>query len=668
MKKELQKPQFSSTILVQEIVNILKQPPFNEIMTLMSFNEKKEYELLDLIMRVLGMIDEELKMGKNENEFSILKKILDFLRTVNFPYSNEKQLEDDLTRADKRLLVQIIHFTLTKLNELRTKYYLSKYLNNIIVNDEFAGDDEIIQLMNQYKDLQSEFQATYQLAEEKRQNKPQLKDLKEEIKKLQTDKLQLNSNITSFKKNYANKPEFKKLFDSTSKLRKEQEEDSNLEKQLMKLKYDYEDIENKLLISKQRAIDCKNNLKDNISAFDMLDNLRNQRDKNRDICNNMSTIEIIDKKNKLKSLEEVLLMPEVTLDIINTNRQEKKALEAEIEKLENKLKTSPAKSSELEIYLNNVKMTNKQKEESLRLLDKLEKEKQMYEHKLLELEKKFEQKNGYRYIKKGDLLQQIENIKEKKELYNKCTKALDLIKNEGLLLDRTIAILKNKVDNYDEIISKVEEKYGSLAGISSTKRELEELTRKKKEIDTSKELTLEEYSKLIVDLKKKVESTYSLYAPLIDQKERLQKEFDSMQPEYQRKKNVYDSSLSDTLKDYNSVKDEYSILESEFAKHQNDYFSYNNQLKILEDQIKRYESETSFQKDKDKRLNKDFKSFADYYREVMNYHGKTIKDLDLKKNVVREQSQDNFRQIKFFKDLKLILEAKKISMNDTKTR
>ena len=50
------------------------------------------------------------------------------------------------------------------------------------------------------------------------------------------------------KKNYTNKPEFKVLFDSTSKLRKEQEEDSNLEKQLQKLKYEYEDVENRLLI------------------------------------------------------------------------------------------------------------------------------------------------------------------------------------------------------------------------------------------------------------------------------------------------------------------------------------------------------------------------------------------------------------------------------------
>jgi hypothetical protein len=54
------------------------------------------------------------------------------------------------------------------MNELRKRYYLSKFLNAIIVHDEFTGDEEIIDLMNQYRELQSDFNATYQMVEEKR--------------------------------------------------------------------------------------------------------------------------------------------------------------------------------------------------------------------------------------------------------------------------------------------------------------------------------------------------------------------------------------------------------------------------------------------------------------------------------------------------------------------
>jgi hypothetical protein len=88
-KPELAKPHFVSTILVQEIVGILKLPPFNETLTLMSFDEKKEYELLEIIVRVLSMVDSDLSVDKSDTN-EVIKTLLDFLKVVNFPYSGEK--------------------------------------------------------------------------------------------------------------------------------------------------------------------------------------------------------------------------------------------------------------------------------------------------------------------------------------------------------------------------------------------------------------------------------------------------------------------------------------------------------------------------------------------------------------------------------------------------
>jgi hypothetical protein len=81
-------------------------------------------------------------------------------------------LEDDLLRGDKKLLVQILHFTLTKLGDLKKRYYLSKFLNNIQVSEEFSGEEEIIELMSKYRSLQAEFQAVYSMVEERRQMMP----------------------------------------------------------------------------------------------------------------------------------------------------------------------------------------------------------------------------------------------------------------------------------------------------------------------------------------------------------------------------------------------------------------------------------------------------------------------------------------------------------------
>ena len=43
---EPQRVQLNSTTMIQDIVAILKNPPFNETMTLFSFEEKKEMNFL----------------------------------------------------------------------------------------------------------------------------------------------------------------------------------------------------------------------------------------------------------------------------------------------------------------------------------------------------------------------------------------------------------------------------------------------------------------------------------------------------------------------------------------------------------------------------------------------------------------------------------------------
>jgi len=52
-------------------------------------------------------------------------------------------LEDDINHSDKKLYIQILHFLLTKINELKKKYYLSKFIGSIHIPDEFTADEGI---------------------------------------------------------------------------------------------------------------------------------------------------------------------------------------------------------------------------------------------------------------------------------------------------------------------------------------------------------------------------------------------------------------------------------------------------------------------------------------------------------------------------------------------
>ena len=662
---ELQNPQFNSTTMVQEIVAILKNPPFNQTMTLLSFEEKREYELLDLILSVMIMIDKSMSSIDKDNTAEVLKNLFEFLKIINFGYSSDRQLQEDLAKGEKRLLIQILHFTLTRLNELKKKYYQNKYITPVRVPEEYAADDEISELMNQYRELQAEFQETYTMLEEKRANAPQIKELKEDIQKNQSDKLQLTSSIQKFKREYANKADFQELLEITSKLRKEQEADSTLEKKIAKQQYDIKETEERLLIAQQRLLDNKKNLKDNVSALQLLEEKRNQRNLNREAYENLSKYEYVDKQNKLKSLDEILRMPEVTFDDLSAFKQSRVKLMAEIEKLEIKLKNSPIKSPDLQIYRQNALKATADKEASQRTFDKTENDKNLLEMKYNDLSRKFESSKGYKFVRKDDLLQQAENLKKKKEKFQKCQKVIDKIKGESLIIDRTINIIKNKTPDGDEIVKQYEEKNGKI--INQAKKELEQLATKKQEIDESKALTLEEYSKLIQELtvKLKDSSKKSILAPLAEERDRLKKEYEGIVPTFEKKKDVFQKATSDLQKKYDSVADEFHKDEKVFRECQDKYHQLNLTMKINEEMLKRCDLENQYMNRADKKYRDDYKTMQDYYKAVISTEEDLLKDLRQKHQKTKEVYENNDLQIKFYEDLKKIL---KIKLESVKSR
>ena len=155
------------------------------------------------------------------------------------------------------------------------------------------------------------------------------------------------------------------------------------------------------------------------------------------------------------------------------------------------------------------------------------------------MNKKFESTKGYKFVRKDDLLQQAENLKKKKELYQKYQKNIDQIKGEGLILDRTINLLKDKTLEGEEILKRFEEKNGKI--LNQAKRELEQLATRKQEIDETKALTLEEYSKLIEQIKAKLndQNKKNILAPLTEEREKLKKEYNQIQPTYEKKKETF---------------------------------------------------------------------------------------------------------------------------------
>ena len=156
-----------------------------------------------------------------------------------------------------------------------------------------------------YKDLQAEFEATHLNVESLRQESMNPNDLKKEINQLEQEKEQLLTKINLFK-NKSNKEDFHALLEATSKLRKEQEQDAKLNEKERELNNMIEFFESQMLTVKQRLFDARKQSQENITPDKMLENLRNETRRNRELAYDILGRELNDKTDRLQRLEMVL--------------------------------------------------------------------------------------------------------------------------------------------------------------------------------------------------------------------------------------------------------------------------------------------------------------------------------------------------------------------------
>ena len=133
-----------------------------------------------------------------------------------------------------------------------------------------------------------------------------------------------------------------------------------------------------------------------------------------------------------------------------------------------------------------------------------------------------------------------------------------------------------------------------------------------------------------------------------------------------RKKNNFHTATSSVQKDYDIVKEEYNKQEKVFRECQDKYHQLNLSMKINAELMKRCENEGQFMSKPDKKYKDNFKTYQDYYKEIISQENELIKDLREKQLKTKEAYEDNDRQLKLYADLKKLLTMKLDSLKGKK--
>lgn len=177
---------------------------------------------------------------------------MNFLKILNYPVPVAPQdvaWQQGFLQGDKRVIWPIVYYLLSRLPDLEKRAYLARYLVPFVVSEDVVIDDELRKYMDEYKNLQAEFQVYHQQYEGALKDSKNPIELKKEITQLEQEKEQLVAKINEFKKKNTNRPEFQALLEQTNLLRREQEEEAKLIDKLRQQKAQQEWTDQQLLAS-----------------------------------------------------------------------------------------------------------------------------------------------------------------------------------------------------------------------------------------------------------------------------------------------------------------------------------------------------------------------------------------------------------------------------------
>ena len=147
---------------LQFIVDRLNEPPFSMTLTMVAFDEKTPFELLEVVNEVMADLSEQHKVDlRDETPEATATRMLDFLRVLNYksPHQNlePEQAKRALLHGDPAMIYPILTWMLQRRPELQKRAYLARFLVNVEVPEHMFTDEEIVEVYQNYKDLQEEF-------------------------------------------------------------------------------------------------------------------------------------------------------------------------------------------------------------------------------------------------------------------------------------------------------------------------------------------------------------------------------------------------------------------------------------------------------------------------------------------------------------------------------
>lgn len=639
------------------IVQRLNDAPFNKKLSLVAFDEKSNFELLQILNDVFVEMDSRHDVDlRDEPDEQRGYRMTEFLKLLKYPIPGDhEQFRENISRGGSHMLYPILQWALQNLAIHKKRAYLGRYLAPLQVPQEFLGDDALNDMNDHYKELQQEFKKSHKQVDANRNSSIQPAELRKEITQLEEERQQLKEKISYLKRKSSKEPGFKELMEVTSAFRKQQEE----QQKLLDRKHDQEMgvsvSEKRYRAVYQHVQEMKAATSGSVSPDELFDQLSKRVDHNRHLLTAIIPREYNKKKQVLHRLEHELRAPRKTEHDINDVSDEVGRLKQAIEHFNNQITTAQRNSGDdkMAIFRQHATAQNK------KLLDKEEElkaaERQVQKLKLTadEMENKLSEISGPKFMKREEFKQYANTLRAKTSEYKKLKAELGIMNAETVVLHRTEQILKGRSKNLEGFLKEMEEKKGTSFAME-TDQGASDLT---KVMQETKGMSLEEIGKVVADVNQTLSHRKEQLGPKIKELRSVRERFQENEQEYLEKKTVYDNTAVGLETERIKLEQECNAFQDDCLREESRYHQLQCLISIEDAKFEKIKHEMDFEQGNGKLL-RDFSTFQDLYKHKISQQESLSKELRKQQKNLKETSTGSVQQRKQFDNLFQLLQVK----------
>lgn len=646
---------------IEFIVEKLNAPPFEKGLTLVTFDSKSPKELLSIVNDVMVYLDPKTHPAslRDENIEVTMNRMLGFLRLLKLkvPGGNIEIFSNNLMNGDRNACYPILTWVLQRLPAFKKRSYVARYLGGMEIPMEYLSDPALSDIQNHMKALQNEFKEVHKAVDKLDLDAVAPKDLKREIAQLQDEKTQLKEKIESLKRRTSSIDEFKNMLDVTSALRSEQEEESKIMDRIHDQRAALSTAETRLASVKRlkQELDITSS---SSSPIELVKRLEAECRENQRRARSDMPEQIAIRRERLTKLKEMLMEPSKTeSDIeriqteVSTQRRMNEALNEQIMKAQ-----SAMGDDKLAVYRQQSALLVKKIHDKEAELEQFHSVSERLNADLEEKESKMSEISGSKFMKRDEFKNYANQLRNKTNNYKQLKQLLADLTSETVVLSRSEQILRGRVTNMDEFISKQEAKKG-VKGFSDTQATLESISAAKAETDLMKGKTLDEISAIVDNINSALLERKNQLAPQIKQLRSVRQEYQEIEIEYLEKRAIYENTAVGLDSERLRLESEADVLQEECLREESRYHFLQSLFGIANARLDRVQREDRCEKGEETLL-RDFKTYKDLYSHKITQQQNFSDALRKRHKSIKENEAPRMEQRAMFENLQKILQCK----------